>query len=319
MLSTSSRLLRLAALLTTRPWWAAEALAQRLEVTPRTVRRDIQRLRELDYPVESVPGPGGGYRLGSGSGLPPLQLDAEEAVAVAVCLRLAAANSVGGVQDAAPRALAKLERMLPPRVRKRVAAIEAATVPLGDPTELVDPDVLLQVAEACRASERLRFQYVSRDDVRSRRYVEPLRIVQVARRWYLAAFDLDRDDWRTFRLDRISRPYTTAERFTFDEEPDAAELVAAALSGTPYRFLAVVRVLAPLDEVAARVPPWVATLEADGDATRLTAGANHLDGLAAHLASIGFDLEVLDPPELRDELAAMAERLARAGSRSPTG
>jgi predicted DNA-binding transcriptional regulator YafY len=313
MLTTSARLLRLVALLTSRPWWSATELAERLEVTPRTVRRDIDRLRELDYPVTSIPGPGGGYRLGAGAAVPPLQLDADEAVAIAVCLRLAAAGSVQGIEDAAPRALAKLERMLPPRVRPRLAAIEAATVPLGGGTELVDPDVLLTVAEACRRSERLRFAYTSRQQVASRRHVEPLRIVPAGRRWYLAAYDLDRQDWRTFRLDRLSRPFSTGERFEHEDPPDAAALVSQALSSAPYRYVAKVRMLAPIAEVSRRVPPTVATLVDDGDGgTLLTSGSDRLGELAGYLAMIGLEFVVLGPDELRAEVAAVAARLARA-------
>jgi predicted DNA-binding transcriptional regulator YafY len=315
MLSTSARLLRLVTLLTSRPWWSAHELADRLEVTERTVRRDVDRLRQLDYPVESVPGPGGGYRLGAGAGVPPLQLDADEAVAIAVCLRIAAAGSVRGIEDAAPRALAKLERMLPPRTRHRVEAIEAATVPLGGGAELVDPDVLLTVASACQRAERLRFAYTSRDQVASRRHVEPSRIVPAGRRWYLAAYDLEREDWRTFRLDRIERPFTTGERFEHEDPPDAAALVSEALSSAPYRYVARIRVQAPVAEVARRVPPTVARLDADGpDATLLTSGSDHLPSLAGYLAMLELDLVVLDPPELRAELAAAAARLARAAA-----
>jgi predicted DNA-binding transcriptional regulator YafY len=318
MVTTSARLLRLVALLTARPWWSAHELAERLEVTERTVRRDVDRLRQLDYPVSSVPGPGGGYRLGAGAGVPPLQLDAEEAVAIAVCLRLAAAGSVRGIEDAAPRALAKLERMLPPRTRPRVEAIEAATVPLDGGSELVDADVLLTVAEACRRRERLRFTYTSRQEITSRRYVEPSRIVPAGRRWYLAAYDLERQDWRTFRLDRMTRPFTTAERFEHEDPPDAAALVSEALSSAPYRYVARVRVEAPVEEVARRVPATVATLVADGeDATLLTSGSDHLGSLAGHLAMLELEFVVLDPPELRAELIAVSARLARAAALGP--
>jgi predicted DNA-binding transcriptional regulator YafY len=315
MISTSARLLRLVTLLTSRPWWSAHELADRLEVTERTVRRDVDRLRQLDYPVVSVPGPGGGYRLGAGAGVPPLQLDADEAVAIAVCLRIAAAGSVQGIEDAAPRALAKLERMLPPRTRHRVEVIEAATVPLGGGTELVDPDVLLTVASACQRAERLRFAYTSREQVASRRHVEPSRIVPAGRRWYVVAYDLERQDWRTFRLDRIERPFTTGERFEHEDPPDAAALVSEALSSAPYRYVARIRIQAPVEEVARRVPPTVARLEADGpETTLLTSGSDHLPSLAGYLAMLELDFVVLEPPELRMELATVAARLARAAA-----
>jgi predicted DNA-binding transcriptional regulator YafY len=314
MVATSARLLRLVALLTARPWWSAAELAARLEVTERTVRRDIERLRSLDYPVVSVPGPGGGYRLGAGGDVPPLQLDADEAVAVAVCLRVGA-GGVSGIEDAAPRALAKLERMLPPRARARAAAIEAATVPFGGASAPLDPDVLLTVAEACRAEQRLRFTYTARDDATTRRHVEPFRIVPAIGRWYLVARDVDRDAWRTFRLDRVDRPFATTERVRLVDPPDAARLVSEALGVGPYRHVARVRFAAPVDEVRARVPASAGVLEADGDeATLLTTGADQLRSLAGHLAMVGLAFTVLEPPELRAELTAMAERLHAASA-----
>ncbi len=313
MLSTSARLLRLAGLLTTRPWWTAAELADRLEVTTRTVRRDVDRLRELDYPVDSVPGPGGGYRLGVGAGLPPLQLEPEEAVAIAVCLRLAGAGGVTGIEDAAPRALAKLERMLPPKARSRVSAIEAATVPFGTSPDPVEPDVLLAVAQACRAAERLRFRYVRRDEVSTRRHVEPYRLVSAARRWYLVAFDLERDDWRTFRLDRMTRPFTTGVPSEVRDTPDPVRLVSEALTTAPYRWVARVRLHVPLVEAQQRIPPTVGLLEPDGDdATLLTAGADELRSIAGHLAMVGVGFTVLEPDELHAEVAAMARRLTES-------
>jgi predicted DNA-binding transcriptional regulator YafY len=259
--------------------------------------------------------PAAGTASAPGAGVPPLQLDADEAVAIAVCLRIAAAGSVRGIEDAAPRALAKLERMLPPRTRHRVEVIEAATVPLGGGAELVDPDVLLTVASACQRAERLRFAYTSREQVASRRHVEPSRIVPAGRRWYLVAYDLERQDWRTFRLDRIERPFTTGERFEHEDPPDAAALVSEALSSAPYRYVARIRIRAPVEEVARRVPPTVARLEADGpEATLLTSGSDHLPSLAGYLAMLELDFVVLDPPELRTELAAVAARLARAAA-----
>ncbi len=312
MLSSSARLLQLTALLGTRPWWSGAELAERLDVTERTVRRDIARLRTLDYPVESVPGVFGGYRLGVGGRLPPLVLDHEEAVAVAVCLRAGAAGSVAGVEEAAARALTKLEQVLPARLRPQVSAL-ATAVPLRGDTTAVDPDALVAVAMACRASERLRFDYVNRDEVTSRRHVEPYRLVHTGRRWYLVARDLDRDDWRTFRLDRLTRPRATFERFSFDNPPDAATLVSRAISTAPYRHQASVLLDAPQSEVAQLIPPTVGQLRAEGeDQTLLTTGADRLDVLAAHLALLGCSFVVLEPPELRAALLDLAERLRRA-------
>lgn len=317
MATTSTRLLQLLTLLTTRSWWSAAELAERLGVTTRTVRRDVDRLRGLDYPVESVRGPAGGYRLGGGGRLPPLLLDQDEAVAVAVCLRAGASGSVIGVEEAAARALAKLEQTLPPRLRPRVAAVEAATLALTPGVASVDPEILLRVAQACREAERLRFEYRARDGVESRRLTEPYRLVHAGRHWYLVARDVDRDAWRTFRLDRISRPHSTFEHFRLEDPPDARELVSRAVSTAAYRHEARVRFRAAVAEVAELVPPTVGMLVAEGDdATVLTTGADHLEWIAVHLALTGLEFEVLHPPELRDAVQAVADRLHRAAART---
>jgi predicted DNA-binding transcriptional regulator YafY len=310
---TSTRLLQLLALLTTRPWWSAGELADALDVAERTVRRDVSRLRDLAYPVESVRGPSGGYRLGRGGRLPPLLLDEAEAVAVAVCLRAGAAGTVAGVEEAAARALAKLEQTLPAHLRSRAQAVDRATVTLPRTSDAaVEPDVLVILAQACRTPEEVRFAYRTHDGTRSRRLVEPYRLVHAGWRWYLVGRDVDRRAWRTLRVDRIADVVTTGRRFARDDEPDAAAMVSRAVSTSPYRWTAHVRLHAPVDALAHRVPPTVAALEADGADTVLTTGADDLALVAAHIGALGIDFTVLDPPELADAVRDMADRLGRA-------
>jgi len=213
-MDTSERLLTLLSLLQARPDWTGPELAERLGVTGRTVRNDVERLRRLGYPVHASPGVGGGYRLGAGAALPPLLLDDEEAVAVAVGLRTAAGGAVAGIEETSLRALVKLEQVLPAHLRRRVGALGSATIslPVGGPT--VDPQHLTVIAAACRDSECLRFGYRRRDGTKGRREVEPDSLVNHGRRWYLAAWDRRRDDWRTFRVDRMAKPASTGVRFT---------------------------------------------------------------------------------------------------------
>src|SRR6201747_987403 len=206
MTATSGRLLKLLSLLQTRRDWPGGELASRLEVSPRTIRRDVERLRDLGYPVEASTGPFGGYRLHAGTAMPPLLLDDDEAVAIAVGLRAAARASVTGIEETSVRALVKLEQVLPSHLRRRVNALQTATVTLatsGGPT--VDPEALTAIAGACRDRERLRFAYRGRDATESSRTVEPHTLVNLGRRWYLVAWDCDRDDWRPFRVDRLPR------------------------------------------------------------------------------------------------------------------
>jgi predicted DNA-binding transcriptional regulator YafY len=310
---TSARLLRLLSLLQSRRNWAGADLAGRLEVTPRTVRRDVERLRRLGYPIRATPGAAGGYRLEAGAALPPLLLDDEEAVAVALGLRTAAGGTVAGIEEASVRALAKLEQVLPARLRRRLTALHASTVRLPGNGPTVDPAVLSVIAGACRGHERLRFGYTDASGAASMRTVEPHRLVHTGRRWYLVARDVERDDWRSFRVDRLTEPVPTGVRFTPNDPPDAAAFVAAAVTTGPYAFSARVRLHAPVRVVAERVPPTVGVLDAADDGTcTLTTGSNSLDSLAVHLALIGVEFEVLEPPELAEHVRAMAERLARA-------
>ncbi|HZN71108.1 MAG TPA: YafY family protein [Micromonosporaceae bacterium] len=313
MLDTSARLLRLLSVLSTRLEWTGTELAERLDVHVRTVRRDMARLRELGYSVEAAPGVAGGYRLAAGSALPPLLLDDDEAIAVVLSLRTATSHTATGIAETSLSALAKLERILPARLRHRAAALRLATVPLTASVPTVSADVLTLIAEACQGQRRLTFGYRGRDGEASARTVEPYRLVHTGRRWYLVARDLDRDGWRTFRVDRIDAPRSTGVRFTPRDLPDAAALVADSVTTAPYRFQARVLVHAPADAIAERVPPTTGVIEAvDKDSCQLTTGANSLTLIAAHLALLGYDFTVLEPAELIQELKTVSDRLAGA-------
>jgi predicted DNA-binding transcriptional regulator YafY len=317
MLETSARLLRLLSLLQTHRDWSGADLAERLGVTPRTVRRDVDKLRELGYPVNASPGTGGGYQLGAGAQLPPLLLDDEEAVAVAVGLRTAAGNGVEGIGEASVRALAKLEQVLPTRLRRRVNALNTFTVPLlrGPGASTADPGVLTELAGACRDSERLRFEYRDHSGSVSRRIVEPHRLVCTERRWYLVAWDLDRADWRTFRADRITPTPPHGPRSVPRDAPadDLAAYVSKGISTTAYATQALIRLKAGIERAAERISPTSGVLEADGaDRCLLRTGAANLDVLVIHVMLLGIDFEVVEPPELKDAITAARDRLSRA-------
>ncbi|WP_418956236.1 helix-turn-helix transcriptional regulator [Streptomyces tritici] len=320
MLETSARLLRLLSLLQTHREWSGTALADRLGVTTRTVRRDVDRLRELGYPVNASPGTGGGYQLGAGAELPPLLLDDEEAVAVAVGLRTAAGQGIEGIGETSVRALAKLEQVLPGRLRRRVSALNAFTVPmLRTPAAQLDPSVLTELANACRDGERLRFEYRDHHGAATRRTVEPHRLVCTERRWYLVAWDVERDAWRTFRADRITPKPPHGPRFPPREPPaeDLAAYVARGVSSAVYSTEAVVRLHVPLDEARRAIGPMDGVLEGDGpDRCLLRTGAHGLDVVMIHIALLGFEFEVVDPPELEDRIRALRDRLSRALDRT---
>jgi predicted DNA-binding transcriptional regulator YafY len=312
---TTQRVLSLLNLLQQRPVWTGTELAERLGVTTRSVRRDVERLRALGYPVRAEHGTGGGYQLGAGKALPPLLLDDEEAVAVAVSLRLAAGGTVAGLGEAAVRSLAKLDQVLPARLRAEVKGVIDATVSLDSPVTPVDADVLVALARAIRTPERATFDYTKADGDRSERRVEPYRLVAAGRRWYLMAWDLDRDDWRTFRLDRMAAARGTGWRFKPREAPDALEFVRASITQAPYRFVAKVRIAASATEVAQFVPSTMAVVEPDGDGySILTAGADDLDYIAYHVVRLGWPVTVIEPTELRDAMRRLGERLAAASS-----
>jgi len=313
--ATSSRLLELLSLLQARRDWPGPELADRLEVSRRTIRRDVDRLRDLGYPVESLSGPAGGYRLRAGTAMPPLLLDEEEAIAIAVGLRTAAQAAVTGIEDASVRALVKLEQVLPSHLRRRVSALGGATATLPGPGPSVDPQSLTVIASACRDRERIRFAYRSRDDERTRRLVEPHSLVNLGRRWYLVAWDRDRLDWRTFRVDRLSSPAPAGGRFeprSLPAEADPAAYVAANLAGARQAHEAVVIVHCPAAELRARRWLW-GTVEPAGDrACEYRTGDDDLDWLALRIAMLPWDFEVREPPELIDRLRSARRRIDAA-------
>ncbi|MGI5467949.1 helix-turn-helix transcriptional regulator [Streptomyces sp. CA-132043] len=318
MLETSARLLRLLSLLQAHREWSGADLADRLGVTPRTVRRDIERLRELGYPVHSAPGTAGGYQLGAGAELPPLLLDDEEAVAVAVGLRTAAAGGVAGIEETSVRALAKLEQVLPARLRRRVGALNAFTVPLvSGAGPRVDAAVLTELAAACRDGQQLRFAYAAHDGTVSRRTVEPHRLVSAQRRWYLVAWDTGRADWRTFRADRITPTPPHGPRVAPRKPPaeDLAAYVSEGVSTAAYAVSATVLLHAPRAEAAQRISPTVGTLEeVDARSCLLRTGAQSLDALVVLLAMTGFEFAVREPAELADRVREISARLSRASA-----
>ncbi|MEU8795661.1 YafY family protein [Streptomyces sp. NPDC048643] len=324
MLETSARLLRLLSLLQAHREWSGADLAGRLGVTPRTVRRDVDRLRELGYPVHASPGTGGGYQLGAGAELPPLLLDDDEAVAVAVGLRTAAGQGIEGIGESSVRALAKLEQVLPNRLRRRVGALNAFTVPMlrGPEPSAVDPGVLTDLANACRDSERLRFEYRDHEGSSTRRTVEPYRLVCTERRWYLVAWDVDRDDWRTFRADRVTPRPPHGPRFPPRTPPaeDLAAYVSRGVSTRAYATHAVVRLLVPLERAAERISPSAGTLEADGEGScLLRTGAANLDVMVIHVMLMGFEFEIVEPAELTEAIRTARDRLSRALDRAAPG
>ncbi|MGS2618227.1 helix-turn-helix transcriptional regulator [Micromonospora sp. LZ34] len=316
MSDTPARLLTLLSLLQTPREWPGSELAARLGVSLRTIRRDVERLRELGYPVQATMGAVGGYRLVAGRAMPPLLLDDEEAVAIAVGLRTAAGHAVAGIEEASVRALAKLEQVLPARLRHRVGALGAATEPLltwHRPT--VDPEQLTGLAAAIANRERLRFTYRRHDGEIGERRVEPHRLVSAGRRWYLVGYDNDRDDWRIFRVDRIAEPVAIGVRTAPRQLPaaDAAAYVTARAMELAPVYRAVATLYAPVEAVAGRVGDSPGDLvPIDAGRCRLTSHTDTLDWLAWRLLTLGCDVEVHEPPELIAYLREISLRAARA-------
>ncbi|MBD2894191.1 hypothetical protein amrb99_31140 [Actinomadura sp. RB99] len=317
MRDPSARLLRLLSLLQTPRDWTGAELADRLGVTGRTVRRDIDRLRTLGYPVRAVHGSTGGYRLTAGTAMPPLLLDDDEATAIAIGLRTAGA--VTGIEDASQRALAKLEQVLPKRLRHRVTALARAAVPLPPHTDAppaADPAVLALLAAACVAGENVRFAYTAADGTESRRHAQPHRLVTAGRRWYLVAHDEDRADWRTYRADRITDPHRTGVRAPARTPPGGADPTSWAmdnLAGGSGAIRARLLLHVPFAEAARHVTAWHGVLEPVDDRTcRLHTRSDSLRYLAHRVAVLDVDYTLLDPPELADHLTAIADRAARA-------
>ncbi len=310
----SSRMLRLLTLLQTHRFWAGGELADRLDVSPRTLRRDVDRLRELGYPVSATRGAAGGYQLQAGSTLPPLLLDDDEAVAIAVGLRTAAGASVTGIEETSLRALAKLEQVLPKRLRRQVSALGTYTDQYSYRRNLVDPDCLTAIAAACRDQERLQFGYQRRDEETSDRAVEPHRLVNLGQRWYLLAFDTRRDDWRTFRVDRMTDPRTSGARFTPRNLPggDAVAYVQRSIRGMPTQYVAEVLIRASPAQLADQPISWRSELTDNGDGTTTArVKGDHLGWLAASIGMIEPEFDVLGPPELIAHLHHLGERFRR--------
>ena len=319
MTDTAGRLLSLLSLLQMPREWPGSELARRLGVSGRTVRRDVDRLRELGYPVEASMGAEGGYRLVAGTAMPPLLLDDEEAVAIAVGLRTAARQTVAGIEEASVRAMAKLEQVLPSRLRHRVAALQAATVALPGHGPVVSAEVLQLVAGACRDHHRLRFDYRSHDGDEGVRQVEPLKLVHTGRRWYLVGFDVDRDDWRTFRVDRMRPREPVGPRFTPRTPPDEdiARYTAFGVTNRVYRHQAVLRLLTSAERAAEFLTRQTGVLEpVDEESCLLRIGANSLDDLAVWVWFMGCEFEVVEPAELVGRMRALAERITRTCDRS---
>lgn len=317
MLETSARLLRLLSLLQMQRVWTGSELAQRLSISGRTVRKDIDRLRELGYPVNATRGSVGGYQLGSGAAMPPLLLDDEEAVAVTMGLRTAAGGSISGMEDASLRALAKLEQVLPSRLRRRVTTLHNATVlvPQDRPAPTLDSGVLSTLAAACRDHERLRIDYRDHAGSSRRRTVEPHRLVNWGRRWYLVAWDVDRQDWRTFRADRIEPRTPSGPRFTPRKPPaaDLAAYVSRGVSAAAWRYRARVTVHEPAERIAERINPAVGAVEAVDDHTCvLDTGADSIETLAVYLGLLDAEFTVTEPDELVAHIRELATRYQRA-------
>ncbi|WP_030321640.1 helix-turn-helix transcriptional regulator [Streptomyces flavochromogenes] len=303
---TTERVLTLLGLLQQRRAWSGPELADRLGVTARTVRRDVERLRTLGYPVHAALGVGGGYRLGRGQDLPPLLLDDEEAIATAVSLLAGAAAGSG---DAALRALTKLDQVLPTRLRHEVRTLSGSVEFFGAGRTPVDPEVLITLAGACRDEVEAGFDYPSGGTPRPRR-VEPHRLVASDRRWYLLAYDLDRDDWRTFRVDRMTAVAARTWRFRPRPAPDAAQYVQEGVTSRVYAHRARFLVHAPADTVRAQVPSSAAVVSERGeDRCEVVSGAASLDRVLMHVLLLGHEFELLDPPELQARCLALAEKL----------
>jgi predicted DNA-binding transcriptional regulator YafY len=314
MANTSSRTLRLLSLLQTHRYWGGVELAGRLDVSVRTLRRDVDRLRELGYPVEAGRGVGGGYQLAPGASLPPLVLDDDEAVALAVGLHTAAQGSLTGIAEASVRALAKVVQVMPRGLRRRVEAVRSATVaPVWGDQPTIDPEALVVLAQACRDDERVTFGYQTADGRANDRRIEPAQLVQIGRRWYLVGYDLDRGAWRSFRLDRMQRPERTGKRFAPRPLPggNAAAFVEAGRRRSGQHRVGV-ELAADVDAVRARIGPWCEVTELDGGRCRVELTADSLEWAAFAVGVTGAEVTGCDSPELLALLHDWSERFGRA-------
>ncbi|MFJ8442468.1 helix-turn-helix transcriptional regulator [Kitasatospora griseola] len=321
MADTSARTLRLLTLLQSHRYWPGEELSSRLGVSARTLRRDVDRLRELGYPVEARRGVDGGYQLAAGAALPPLVIDDEEAVALAVGLQAAADGAVEGLAEASVRALAKVVQVMPARLRRRVEALRTVTVPAAWPGRgggeaRIDPGALTAVALACRDTERLRFRYGTADGRAGERHTEPHHLVRLGRRWYLVAYDLTRQDWRTFRLDRLEAPAPTGAHFRPRPLPaaDAAEFVRAGLTGQARQYRVEVLADAPAGTVRQRIGTWSQVEEVTEGRCRIVMSTESLDWPAMAIGSLDVDFQVVSPPELTALMAVWGARFTRCAA-----
>ena len=317
MASTGSRALQLLSLLQTHRYWPGHELADRLGISPRTLRRDVERLRDLGYPVDATRGVAGGYQLAAGASLPPLVVDDDEAVALAVGLRTAAQSGISGVDEASVRALAKIVQVMPPRLRRRVDALRMTTLSttLG-PAPSADAGILTTLAQACRDEERIEFAYVARDAQASTRTVEPHRLVSIERRWYLVAYDLTRFDWRSFRLDRIADPRPTGTRFRPRALPaeDAAAYVRESLHSVIEPVVVEAVVEAPLERVLDVLQRW-ADVEEQGDgSSRVRITADSAEWALFGLAALDAPFRILGPKEALIAAADWGERFTRSAT-----
>ncbi len=320
----TGRALHLLSLLQTHRLWRGAELAERLDVTERTIRRDVERLRDLGYPVDATPGSEGGYRLAAGAHLPPLLFDDDEAVAVVVGLRAAATASIAGIEHTSVQALAKVERALPDRLRRRVSALDSSVASLrrvhGD-EEVVNPETLSVLASAVRSHEEVRFDYQPRDGDESQRLVEPHQLLSAGRLWYLIAWDLRRSDWRTFRLDRLGNVRLAGGRFAPRDIPggDAAAFLAASVAALPRNFETTVTVQVPYDQVAEALS-WIersgvelTLVDTEVDSCTIQLRANRLDSLVMALARVALraPVRVIEPGVVADAVDALIGRLSR--------
>lgn len=321
MLPAATRVLRLLSLLQVRREWPGTELADRLAITGRTVRRDVERLRQIGYVIDASSGRGGGYRLGAGTTTPPLLLDDDESVAVAMALGTAASSGAGN-DEVALRVLAKLDQLMPRRLHRRLSALPAVTVTIADPRAAISLRVLSALAAACRDRIEVRFRYQDGRGTATSRRVEPMRLVHTGYRWYLAAWDLGKNDWRTFRIDRIDRgsPVVTGDGFVPREPPeDFATFVARAIRTHPSRYQGRFLVPGTAAAIRARVPEWLGMLEPQGEThTLLTIGGDSYDAIVGQLVLTGLEFTLLDPPEMAPALRAVAARLSRRIAR-PAG
>ncbi|RPA63388.1 YafY family transcriptional regulator [Gordonia oryzae] len=318
MLETSARLLHLLSLLQTRREWSGQELADRLEITTRTVRRDVDKLRELGYPVDATVGVGGGYRLGAGAEMPPLLLDDQEVLAVALGLDAVTTGPVSDMAEASAGALTKLRQVMPSRLRHRLDSLSLEAVPRTEGQVRVSAEVLTDIATTCHRHEQLRFDYRRGDGTESRREVEPYRLVRNGMRWYLIAFDLGRDDWRSFRVDRMDPKIPTGPRFTPRALPEgAASRFLERSLGAMYRTSSArVRIHAPVETIGPMVSDAWGTLESGDEQTcELTLYSTSLPSIARWLHAFDADFTVLSPDALRDELAGVAEHHERVAAR----